>query len=107
MLTEFVKVATVGDVPDDSMIPVTVGDEEIVLAKIGDRYFAIDGWCTHAAGMLSEGFLYPAAFEIECPIHEGMFDLRSGEVTSPPPEDAITVYEVRVEGGDILVGPRG
>ena len=48
MLTEFVKVATVGDVPDDSMTLVTAGNDEILLAKIGEDYYAIDGWCTHA-----------------------------------------------------------
>ena len=107
MLSEFVKVATVGEVPDDSMIGVTAGGEEIVLVKIGDDYFALDDWCTHAGGMLHEGALYPDAFEVECPIHEGMYDVRTGEVTMPPTEQDVATYAVRVEGDDILVGPRG
>ena len=106
MLSEFVKVATVGDVPDNSIVPVFAAGEEILLAKIGDAYFAIDDWCTHAAGMLDQGDLCADTFEVVCPVHEGMFDLRTGEVTNPPPETDIATYEVRVEGEDILVGPK-
>ena len=106
MLSEFVKVATVGEVPDNSMIGVTAGGEEIVLVKIGDDYFALDDWCSHAGGMLHEGELHPDTFEVECPIHEGMYDVRTGGVTMLPPEEAVAAYAVRIEGNDILVGPR-
>ena len=87
MLSEFVKVATVGDVPDNSMVPVSAAGEEILLAKIGDAYFAIDDWCTHAAGMLDQGDLCADTFEVVCPVHEGMFDLRTGEGHEPSSRD--------------------
>jgi nitrite reductase/ring-hydroxylating ferredoxin subunit len=106
MLTEFVKVATVGDVPENGMIGVKAGADDILLARIGEEYFALDGWCSHAAGLLCEGYLHPETCEVECPIHEGMFNLKSGGVTNPPAEEDVTAYAVRVEGGDILVGPR-
>lgn len=107
MLSEFVKVATVGEVPDNSMIGVTAGGEEIVLVKIGDDYFALDDWCSHAGGMLHEGELHPDDFEVECPVHEGMYDVRTGKVTMLPPEEDVAAYAVRIEGDDILVGPKG
>ena len=107
MLSEFVKVATVADVPDNSMIGVTAGGEDILLVRIGDEYFALDDWCTHAAGMLHEGELHADEFEVECPVHEGMYDVRTGGVTMPPPEEDGAAYAGRVEGDDILVGPKG
>lgn len=107
MLTEFVRAAGVGDVADGAMINVEIDGKDVLIARIGEDYYATDGWCTHAAGLLYEGYLHPDTFEVECPIHEGMFDLRNGEVTNPPAEEDVTAYTVKVEGDDILVGPRG
>ncbi len=106
MLTEFVRVAGVSDVADGAMIGVNVDNEDYLLARIGDTYYATDGWCTHAAGLLFEGYLHPDMCEVECPIHEGIFDLRTGEVTNPPAEEDVRAYEVQVRGEDIFIGPK-
>ena len=106
MLTEFVKVASVGDLAENSMVSRVVGQDEIMLARIGDDYFALDGWCSHAAGLLAEGYLHASACEVECPVHEGFFDLRTGEAVAPPAEEPVKAYAVRIEGDDILVGPK-
>jgi nitrite reductase/ring-hydroxylating ferredoxin subunit len=106
MLDEFVVVAQVGDVADNTMMNVSVGDEEILLAKVDGELFAIADECTHAYGMLSMGDLHADTCEVQCPIHEGRFDLRTGAPTVPPPEEPVVAYEVRIEGDDILVGPK-
>ena len=106
MLTEFTKVASLSDLPDDGMIDAQVDGEEILVARIGDEFFALEGWCSHAAGLLSEGYLHAEACEVECPVHEGFFDLRTGDPVAPPAEDPVTAYDVRIEGDDILVGPK-
>ena len=106
MLTEFVKVASVGDLPADGMISVVVDDNEYLVARVGDEYFALQGWCSHAAGLLAEGVLHGDDFEVECPVHEGFFDLRTGEAVMPPPEEPVEAYEVRIEGDAISIGPR-
>ena len=106
MLTEFTKVATTAELPDDGMISVMVGNDEYLIARVGDEYFALEGWCSHAAGLLSEGYLHAEACEIECPVHEGFFDLRTGEAVAPPAEEPVASYAVRVEGDDILIGPK-
>lgn len=106
MLMDYQKVATVAELQDNSMIGVTIGNEEILVARINGDYFALDGWCSHAMGLLYEGDLQAEDYEVECPVHQGCFDLRSGEPTCPPAEDPVAVYEVRVEGEDIYVGPK-
>jgi nitrite reductase/ring-hydroxylating ferredoxin subunit len=106
MLSEFVKVATVGDIASGEMRTIEVGEEYVLLARIGDEYFALDGFCTHAEGFLAEGYLLEEYCEVECPIHEGAFDLRTGAVTNPPAEEAVVAYTVRIEGDEIIVGPR-
>ena len=107
MLKEFVKVASVGDLPGDGMLALAVGQEEVLLARVGDDYYALDGWCSHEAGLLGEGHLHADTCEVECPVHEGFFDLRTGRATAPPADIDVATYDVRVEGDDILVGPKG
>jgi nitrite reductase/ring-hydroxylating ferredoxin subunit len=106
MLTEFVKVGLVGDLAAGKMLNAAVGQDEVMVARIGDEYFALDGWCSHEAGLLAEGFLHEGTCEVECPLHEGFFDLRNGRATAPPADTPVTVYEVRIEGADIMVGPK-
>ena len=73
MLNEFVIVAKVGDVKDNTMISVAAGDEEVLLAKVNGDLFAIEDCCTHALGMLSMVDLHSDTCEVQCPIHEGRF----------------------------------
>ncbi len=107
MLKDFVKVGSVGDLAAGKMLAAAVGQDEVMVARIGDEYFALDGWCSHEAGLLGEGFLHEATCEVECPIHEGFFDLRTGAATAPPADAPVLAYEVRIEGDDIMVGPKG
>ena len=106
MLTEFVKVASVGDLQGNGMLAVSAGAEEIIVARIGDDYFALDGWCSHEAGLLAEGQLHEGTCEVECPLHEGFFDLKTGRATNPPADEPVSVYQVRIDGDDIFVGPK-
>ena len=102
MPQDFVRVAQTGDVPPGGMKQVQVGEEEILLVNLEGSYFAVSDICTHAYASLSEGDL--TGEEVECPLHGGTFNVKSGEVLSPPPSDNLTVYPVRVDGDDILVG---
>jgi nitrite reductase/ring-hydroxylating ferredoxin subunit len=103
MPTEFVKLAKVGDLKDGDMIAVNHGREQYLLARVGDEYFALDNICSHAYGPLDQGRLFGC--EVECPIHSGRFDLRTGEPTEEPAEDPMVAYQVKIEGDDIFIGP--
>jgi 3-phenylpropionate/trans-cinnamate dioxygenase ferredoxin subunit len=102
MPQDFVRVAQTGDVPPGGMKQVQVGEEEILIVNVEGSYFAVSDICTHAYASLSEGDL--TGEEVQCPLHGGTFNVKSGEVLSPPASDNLTVYPVRVDGDDILVG---
>jgi 3-phenylpropionate/trans-cinnamate dioxygenase ferredoxin subunit len=106
MLNDFVKVAAVGEINDGEMKEVEADGEPILLAKVGGEYFAISNICSHFFTYLTEGWLYPDECAVQCPLHESKFDLRSGEPTEPPADSPVDSYAVRLEGSDILVGPR-
>ncbi len=55
--------------------------------------------CTHAYARLSDGWLDRS--EIECPLHAGRFDVKTGAATAPPCVDPIKTYEIRQVGDDL------
>jgi nitrite reductase/ring-hydroxylating ferredoxin subunit len=102
-MDDFIKVAKTSDLAEDETMMVEVGEKRIVLSNIGGKFYAIGEVCPHAEGPLSEGLVEDG--EVECPWHGSRFDLRTGEATSPPADEAVPKYGVRVEGDEVLVGP--
>lgn len=100
----FVKVANTRDLAEGNMIAVEVEDTEILLVRLQGQYHAIGNVCSHADAWLDQGSLRPVTWEVQCPLHQGCFDLRTGQPTAGPPYQPVPVYAVRVEGEDILVG---
>jgi nitrite reductase/ring-hydroxylating ferredoxin subunit len=76
------------------------GERRLALYKVGDDIFATDDICPHAFALLSTGFLEDHV--IECPLHGGMFDVRTGKCTAGEYED-IRTFAVEVREGDIYV----
>jgi nitrite reductase/ring-hydroxylating ferredoxin subunit len=100
----FVRVAALSELSDPAQVIVTVEGEDILLVRMGERVYAVGNECTHEWVWLDDGILHEETCEIECPMHEGRFDLRTGEATHEPCEVALPSYPVRVEGDDVLVG---
>lgn len=79
-----------------------IGGTAVALFKLDSQFFAISDLCTHARGRLSSGFL--EAGVVECPLHFGKFDVRTGKALSPPCKIDVQVFPVRREGARVLVG---
>jgi nitrite reductase/ring-hydroxylating ferredoxin subunit len=106
---EWEKVAEVGDVPENDMREVEAHGERLVLANVGGTYYAFGAWCPHVGTSLALGYLRDHT--VTCFAHLWRFDVRDGRILYPPMEGVargydLPVYAVRVEGRDILVGPR-
>ncbi len=99
----FVKVAEVSEISPGEMKVVEVGEEQILLVNVDGNIHACEDICSHAYASLSEGDLN--GDEVECPLHGSAFNVITGEALTPPAEDSIRVFEVRIEGEDVLVGP--
>lgn len=97
----WVRVAALAELPADDALAVVVEGRELALYQVAGEVFATDNRCTHGDARLSEGFLMD--YCIECPLHQGQFDIRTGEALCAPVTMPIRTHEVRVEGGDILI----
>lgn len=98
---QWVDATALNDVPEDDVIGVLVGDRDIALYNAGGEIFATDNICTHGHARLCEGFL--EGHEIECPLHQGRFDIRTGAPMCAPVTEAIRSYPIRIEGGRVFL----
>ncbi len=98
---EWLDASDEADVPDDDVIGVQVAGRDIALYKVDGSVFATDNTCTHGHARLCDGFL--EGHEIECPLHQGRFDIRDGSPTCAPVTEAIRCYPVRIEGGRVFL----
>jgi naphthalene 1,2-dioxygenase ferredoxin component len=99
--TEWIDAAAVDDVPQDDVIGMIVAGRDMALYNAGGEIFATDNICTHGQARLCEGFL--EGHEIECPLHQGKFDVRTGQPTCAPVTEAIRSYPVKIEGGRVYL----
>jgi nitrite reductase/ring-hydroxylating ferredoxin subunit len=98
----WIRVARASDVAEGEMLAVQAAGRKIALYHLDDDTWAATGnVCSHAFALLTDGWLDGAA--IECPLHAGRFDVRTGKALSAPVEEDVPAYQVRIEGGDVLV----
>jgi naphthalene 1,2-dioxygenase system ferredoxin subunit len=86
---------------EGEVLGVEVGDKPIAIYNVDGEFYATDNICTHAFAMLSDGWLDGDC--IECPLHAGRFDVRTGKALGPPVDEDIKTYPVRIAGDDIQV----
>lgn len=91
----------VDDLQNDGMIQGRVGEEDVILARHEDQFFAVGAGCTHYHGPLSEGLI--VGDELRCPLHHACFSLRSGMALCAPAFDPIPCWRVERVGDRVFV----
>ncbi|PFH29867.1 MULTISPECIES: non-heme iron oxygenase ferredoxin subunit [Burkholderia] len=97
----YIFAAKLTDLVEDEPLPVTIGDERIALYLLDGNVHATHNVCTHQFALLSDGYMEDGC--IECPLHQGRFDIRTGAAMCAPATTPVRVYDVRVEGDSIMV----
>ena len=98
----WVRVAAVSDVAEGQEHAVRVGGRGIALYHLpGGDYRATDNICSHEYAQLSDGWLENGS--IECPLHAARFDVKTGRALCAPAEQDLDVFEVKVEGSELLI----
>lgn len=99
---DFVTIAPADELPNGQRLFVDIDEEKIVIFNIAGSYYAIADVCSHDDGPVGDGELH--GYEITCPRHGAVFDVRTGQVLSLPAIVDIPAYPVRVEDGQIQLG---
>jgi nitrite reductase/ring-hydroxylating ferredoxin subunit len=69
--------------------------------NLDGEFFVTDDACTHGPGSLSEGFIDGDV--IECNFHNGQFNIKTGEVVSPPCMIPVKTYPTVIEDGKVFI----
>jgi NADPH-dependent 2,4-dienoyl-CoA reductase/sulfur reductase-like enzyme/nitrite reductase/ring-hydroxylating ferredoxin subunit len=78
-----------------------VGGEPVLVAAVGDDFFAVGGKCTHYGGPLGKGAV--DGDKVRCPWHHACFSLRTGEALGAPAFDPVACWKVEKSGDTIIV----
>jgi 3-phenylpropionate/trans-cinnamate dioxygenase ferredoxin subunit len=97
----WIDVANRADLDGQEVIGLQHDGLSIALYRLEGEYFATDNICTHQFAFLSEGCVVDGC--IECPLHQGMFDIRTGKAQGGLVKVDIKTYPIRIEGGRIHV----
>lgn len=89
------------DVPEGDVIGIQVAGRDIALYEVDGEVFATDNLCTHGAARMSDGFL--EGHEIECPLHQGRFDVCTGKAMCAPLTENIRTYPVKIENLRVML----
>lgn len=96
---DWVTVAQRSALGEGEVLGVEAAGKPIALYVVDGAVYATDNLCTHAFAMLSDGWLDGDV--IECPLHAGRFEVKTGKGLGPPIPCDIKTYKVRVVGDDI------
>jgi len=94
-----IPVAYVDGIEDGEMQSFEVGDEQVLICRVGQSFYAVSGICSHAHVELCDGEL--DGCYITCPLHFAQFDIRDGTVQGPPAKEPLEVYDLEIIDGQI------
>ncbi len=97
----WIRITNVENLPLREGRSVRLGDDEIAIFNLGDRYVAVDNSCPHRGGPLCDGIV--SGDTVVCPLHGWKISLDTGDVLKPDVCVKVNTYPVSVEGGVVSV----
>jgi nitrite reductase/ring-hydroxylating ferredoxin subunit len=101
MSNSLVSLCPTSEIPEGSAKSFEVGNLVIAVYNVGGEFYATDNECTHGAASLADGILEDDI--IECALHFGAFNVKTGEAVQAPCFTALRTYKVVVEDGEVKV----
>ncbi|WP_407174772.1 FAD-dependent oxidoreductase [Bradyrhizobium sp. STM 3562] len=95
------RAISLGDLRSEMVKEIRIDGTPVALYRLGDEVYATHGICTHALAFLADGYVEDG--KIECPLHQGLFDIRSGKALCAPLTKDIQTFAVKVEEGTVFV----
>ncbi|HEY1241031.1 MAG TPA: nitrite reductase small subunit NirD [Bryobacteraceae bacterium] len=97
----WIRITQADNIPLREGRSVRLGDDEIAIFNLGDRYVAVDNSCPHRGGPLCDGIVSGDA--VVCPLHGWKISLDTGDVLKPDVCVKVGTYPVSVEDGIVRV----
>jgi len=98
----WIRIATCHSIPPREGRVAVIGDKQIAIFNLGDRFLAVDNQCPHQSGPLCDGIV--AGDAVVCPLHAWKVNLETGAIARPADRhDRVRTYATRVENGVVSV----
>jgi len=101
----WVQACAADDIDDEDLLCFDHDDKTYCIYNTPDGFFATDGYCTHEDERLENGIVIDCV--IECPLHQGRFDVRNGKALSAPVCVDLKTWPVKVEEGQVYINTSG
>lgn len=101
-MSEWFDVGAADDFGDGEVAAARAGSHAVAVFRLGEEIFALKDLCTHGNARLSDGYVEDGC--VECPLHQGLFDIRSGAPRCAPVTEAVRSFPVRVVAGRVEIG---
>lgn len=101
MNNNWIEALALTAVPEGDVTAIKINGREIAFYEVEGEIFATDNICTHGHARLSDGFL--EGKEIECPLHQGRFDVCTGKALCAPLNEDLKTYPIKIEQGKIYI----
>jgi nitrite reductase/ring-hydroxylating ferredoxin subunit len=96
-----IELCNAADVAPGTALKVETGELTLAVFNVDGEFYVTDDACTHGPGSLSEGYIESDV--VECNFHNGQFNIKTGEVVSPPCMIPVKSYRTVVENGRVLI----
>ena len=96
-----IELCSTDDVAPGAALKVEAGELTLAVFNVDGQFYVTDDMCTHGPGSLSEGYIEDDV--VECNFHNGQFNIRTGEVVSPPCTVPIKTYPTLVVDGKVTI----
>jgi nitrite reductase (NADH) small subunit len=98
----WIRIASCDSIPPREGRAAVIGDKQIAIFNLGDRFLAVDNHCPHQSGPLCDGIV--AGDTVVCPLHAWKVNLETGVVARPVDQHAcVRTYETRVDEGVVSI----
>jgi naphthalene 1,2-dioxygenase ferredoxin component len=97
----WVPVANSDELSPGEMKAAKIGDADVAVYNIGGTFYATGNVCTHALALLTDGFLDGDV--VECPLHAGAFDVKTGKAVCAPVTEDVKTYPTRLVGNAVQI----
>jgi nitrite reductase/ring-hydroxylating ferredoxin subunit len=101
MSAKRIDICSTADVAPGAAIKVEIEGLVLAVFNVDGAFFVTDDQCTHGPGSLSEGYIEDDV--VECNFHNGQFNIRTGEVVSPPCMVPVKTYPAEVVDGKVTI----
>lgn len=96
-----VVLARADAIAEGEVLQVVVNGRAIAVYNVGGAFYASDDVCNHGQASLAEGWL--EGEEIECPLHGGRFNVKTGMPCAPPVSRPMKTYRVALRDGQVVL----